>query len=106
MPVERRGPTANMQLSKKSEPLEEIPRLRKKPPLFEMEAQLKGQVREPLANACDDAIAGKPCTGNLYARFDEGGGGFNRRPLLYWLKNEVAKFTIGGFLVWCFLGIF
>ena len=34
-------------------------------------------------HACDDALAGKPYSGNLSLRFDEGSG-LNHPLLLYW----------------------
>ena len=46
------------------------------------------------ANADDYARARKPCTGNLYARFEEGGGG-NSAPTLpltavFWIRGVDA----------------
>jgi hypothetical protein len=40
---------------------------------------------------CDDASAGKPCTGKRYTRFDEGGG--SHPLLLYWLNGFLRDFV-------------
>ena len=41
-----------------------------------------GSMPKGNANADDDAHARKPCTGNLYARFEEGSGGNSSAPTL------------------------
>ena len=79
MPAEQRSPTANTQTSMKIEPLEGIPRLRRKLNFLRWKLNQKAEPENPLAHACDDTVAGKPCTGNLYARFEEGSGGLASR---------------------------
>ena len=103
MPVEPRSPAACTRSSMKNEPLEGnlhygtedrefLDRDPIQPDLLPTQLNLlrwklnQKAKREPntrcSASACDDALAGKPDSGNLSLRFDEGSG-LNHPLLLY-----------------------